>query len=198
MNKQLHIREICKRGEATFDKPWRLNIGLMLFGGVLVWVGFFVSDEYIGEIVSALAIFTGFYFTLIVYVTDKTVNKINDISKLTNQRSSDFNDQKNQEESELVKSFKTEYKVFSERIISQISYSIVISLSLIFITFLTQLKFGWFSKECNDILNQYYHYFISFLFAFVAGKLIHLILVIISNMQNFFLEELQKSHEDLL
>lgn len=195
MASRLHIIEICKRGESTFKRPRLTNFCLLIFSVGLVYIGFFVSKDYIGEIVSALAIFTGFYFTLIVYVTDKTVNKINDISGVSNSRSAEGS---NKEESELLKRFKSQYKSFSEKIISQISYSIVISLSLIFITFLTQLKIGYLPKDFLKCVNEYYQYLISFIFAFTTMKLVHLILIIISNMQNFFLEELEKSHEDLV
>ena len=212
MSHQLHIREICKQGEATFgSSKWTLNIIFVVFAGTLALFGFFVSHEYIGEIVGSLAIFTGFYFTLIVYVTDKTVGKINEISNLSVPKPENTTPEETEgtkpeagdpkkvsQPSQLLERFKTHYREFSKNIIAQISYSIILSLSLIFITFLTQLKFTWCLNGSLNGLNQWYLIGISFLFLFVTLKLVYLILLIISNMQSFFLEELKKSHEILM
>lgn len=175
---RLHIIEIYKKGELTLGRKRRwVNLLWLILASGLVCAGLKVSDGYVEVIISSLAIFTGFYFTLIVYVTDKTVQKIKD------------KEQDVDSFPEIYKSFLRQYKEFSGNLISQISYSIVIAILLIFLVLFTQISFDF---GClNDYLSWLEAYLLlsNIVFLFVAFKLVHLILLIISNMQAFFFEE---------
>ncbi len=185
MVNRLHIFEILKNGEVTLGKRILVvNLFYLVASIALAYSGIRISKDYVGITISALAIFTGFYFTLIVYVTDKTVTKINEIKN------------KGKEVSNLLKSFASDYKDFSKNLISQISYSIVLAILLIFVSILTQLV------DINDCycwkgfnLYEAFRFGITAIFLFLAGKMLHMILLIISNMQAFFTEELNRSND---
>lgn len=197
VSSKLHIGEIIRNGENSLSKK-KHNLLYIFLALLIVFFGLRINKEYTGVIVSSLSIFAGFYFTLIVYVTDKTVNKISsrdNVNALTND----------------YKRFIKDYKDFSKSLISQISYSIILSLILIIVCFLTQimicsddciiLKFSiikGFEYQYHEFLIQnIYQIIITSLFLFILFKLIFMILLIISNMQAFFYEELNSTEKIL-
>ena len=185
---RLHIIEIWKNGESSLgSKKWIVNVFLFLFAVLISFLGLRVSDSYLDVIIGSLSIFTGFYFTLIVYVTDKSVGKMNEI---TNRET---------EPSKILSKFIADYKSFSKTILSQISFSIVMAIALIFIALLTQLlpesSESILVYGCN--LSYAYQLVISVLFFYLCGRLVHMILLIISNMQAFFHEEFNNSNDIL-
>jgi hypothetical protein len=186
ISNRLHIIEIFQKGELTFGK--RANIiNLLYITGALIFIysGIRVCKSYVEIIISSLAIFTGFYFTLMVYVTDKTINKIKEINLL------------DEELSELHITFQKKYKDFSGNLISQISYSVVLAILLILLVLLTQIQIHEIFNCDRYSLSQFFNFFSNLLFFIFSLKLFHLILLIISNMQSFFFEEINPSDKYL-
>ncbi|WP_341900789.1 hypothetical protein [Fluviicola taffensis] len=169
-----------------------INTSFSIVSILMSLFGFRVSNNYLDVIISSLAIFTGFYFTLIVYVTDKTVHKINEVER---------NPENEEVVSKLLIRFLDKYKRFSKSLISQISFSIVIAVFLIFVSFLTQTL----TCECQKVMikeveifpQMIYQIFITSIFLFLSCKLVHMILLIISNMQAFFFQEFDQSNKVL-
>jgi len=182
---KLNIRMIVSKGEKTLSKKFWLNFLSAALGFLLVFFNMSISDSYLSLIISSLAIFTGFFFTLIVYITDKSVSKIQII------------EESEKDATNLSKSqFKKDYVSFTKKIVSQISYSIVMSIALIVLSFLTQLEL--FSFEVYNIeidLTCKLQVITSFLFYYIAFRLVYFVLIIISNMQSFFYGEIDQAHK---
>lgn len=182
---KLNIRMIVSKGEKTLSKKFWLNFLSAALGFLLVFFSMSISDSYLSLIISSLAIFTGFFFTLIVYITDKSVSKIQII------------EESEKDATNLSKSqFKKDYVSFTKKIVSQISYSIVMSIALIVLSFLTQLEL--FSFEVYNIeidLTCKFQVITSFLFYYIAFRLVYFVLIIISNMQSFFYGEIDQAHK---
>ena len=189
MTNRLHIIEILENGERTLGrKSISVNLFFLAVAIILTCCGIRVSKDYVELTISSLAIFTGFYFTLIVYVTDKTVTKVDAIRKM----------EKEMNTSNLLKEFASEYKDFSKNLIAQISYSIVLAIMLIFISLLTQaFEEDYHCCWKNIDFPLFFREFTTTVFLFLIGKMLHMILLIISNMQAFFMQELFKSERRL-
>lgn len=181
---RLHIFEIKKKGEETITSSRRyLNIVSALLSIFILLLNVRITETLLGVLISALAIFTGFFFTLIVYITDKSVSKIAQIN--------DY--QKEKAPSLSARKFKQSYIDFTKKIISQISYSILLSIFLIIVAFITQVNFFSF-KQCNYTIDvtRIMELISTFIFCFTAFRLLYFILVIIGNMQSFFYSEIDQ------
>ncbi len=175
---KFYLKEIWSKGASSLGK-WRrwVNLLWLFLASGLVCLGLKVTDGYIDVIISSLAIFTGFYFTLIVYVTDKAAQKIKEKEK-------DI-----ETFPEIYKTFLRQYQEFSGNLISQICYSILIAIILIFLTLLTQVTFDFGCVNGYISWFEVYLLLINTIFLYTIFKLVHLILLIIGNMQAFFFEE---------
>lgn len=181
---RLHIFEIKKKGEETIASSRRnLNLVAIFFSVIILMLNARITDTLLGVLISSLAIFTGFFFTLIVYITDKSVSKIAQIN----------DDQKDKTPSLSARKFKQSYIDFTKKIISQISYSILLSIFLIIVAFITQVDF-FTLKQCNYTidLTRIIEIITTFIFSFTAIRLLYFILVIIGNMQSFFYSEIDQ------
>ncbi len=179
MNDRFHITEILKDGLHTVYNPIRrifllFIMPLALSSLIVIVFKSLFTDFYVSIVISSLAIFTGFFFTLIVYVADKATNKKRELK-----------DSINEEDERFLK----KYLQFSERLITQISYSIVLSIIIIAITVLTQFNICIF--EFSKHIELLYYNSISII-AFAA--IFHFsicLLLIVSNMYALFLEEIK-------
>ena len=97
MNDNFHIREIIYDGFKTIQSRRKRFLLLVLIpslvGALISFAkGYSISESYINIIISSLSIFTGFFFTLIVYVADKAANKKNDYRGKDNEEEKRFID----------------------------------------------------------------------------------------------------------
>lgn len=187
MNDSFHIGEILKDGFTSIVDLWRrllflviIPICLSLFVVLVMNLRFKVTE--IGSIISALAIFTGFFFTLIVYVSDKAQTK-----------KKEFQGTKNVAD----KIFLEKYLSFSEGLIVQISYSIVTAIVLIVLYFLT--AYDYEPVICKIVDNSsFIETFVKslniFSFAYTFHFLIFLLLIV-SNMYAMFLEDVNTNNK---
>ena len=84
---RLNILEIKSKGEETISSTrHKLNYFAFFSSLTMFFLNVNIDGDLLGVLISALAIFTGFFFTLIVYITDKSVSKLNLITE--EQRSS--------------------------------------------------------------------------------------------------------------
>lgn len=186
MNDVFHIREIIRDGINTVIDPKKKYFILIVLPLILstlsvFFLGVFIKDNYVGLIIGSFAIFSGFFFTLIVYVSDKATNKRKEYA-----HSSEESDQR----------FLKKYLQFSERLIIQISYSIVVSIFAIILLFLTQFDFSLtFSIKDHLIeIGKFYFFSINVITLAVCFNFLLFLLLIISNMYALFLEETKSEH----
>jgi len=181
---RLNILEIKKIGEASISSSrHKLNIFAFLSSLAMFFLNVNIDGDILGVLISALAIFTGFFFTLIVYITDKSVSKLNLITE----------EQKINPPSLSATKFKQSYIDFTKKIIAQISYSILLSIFLILIAFISQTIF--FSFEICEMklnLTEIIKKSSTFIFCFSSIRLIYFVLIIIGNMQSFFYSEIDQ------
>ncbi|MBI0399998.1 hypothetical protein [Cyclobacterium marinum] len=179
MNDNFHIREIIYDGFKTIQSRRKRFLLLVLIpslvGALISFAkGYSISESYINIIISSLSIFTGFFFTLIVYVADKAANKKND-----------YRGKDNEEE----KRFIDRYLNFTEKLISQISYSILLSIIIILLSLVSQLNIPCiFSGSFCLLVN-------TCLLALILSIIVHFmiyLLLIVSNMYALFLEEIKR------
>ena len=172
MNENFHISEIISDGFKTIENSGKRFLVLILTPIIIgitisIYKDIEVNKDYINIIISSLSIFTGFFFTLIVYVADKAANK------------------KNEEDIRFINT----YLDFIEKLISQISYSIILSVIIICISLVSQLEL-----PCL-IDGKYCHHFDLLITSIVISLIFHFLiylLLIISNMYALFLEEIKR------
>ena len=178
MNSTFHLTEIIKDGLSTIETTHKRILLLFIFPFAFgLFLEFYaninISIDYIDVLISSLSIFTGFFFTLIVYVADKAANK-KKIYRL--------------EENEEDKRFLNSYLTFTERLISQISYSIFLSIMVIAFSLISQLNLSCLS---NSICNAINHFLQILIFSMIVHFGIYLLLIV-SNMYALFLEEIKR------
>ena len=191
----IRIKEIITSGEFSIGgenrRRWQFNIIPLVLGGCFAFLfQIFISTDYLDILIGALAIFTGFYFTLMVYVTDKSSAKRKELLAEENKNM-------------LLDQFIRDYSNFVKSLINQISYSIVLAIIIIISLFGTQLNYPIFLPES---LPVDYPWIFSYLFPaivhtfvyFLIIKLLLFILLITSNMQAFFNEEISDSTKELM
>lgn len=181
MNDQFHIGEILKDGFRTVeDVPKRyfvLVIVPLVLGALLVYLfNVTISPENFGSFISSLSIFAGFFFTLIVYVSDKAANKKRELNK------SNIDDEQ---------TFFKIYMKFTNSLIIQISYSILWALILIGVFFLTQYNF---EGALPTVISRFEKPIATFFDFIAVSSTLHFLiflLLIVSNMYAMFLQELR-------
>jgi hypothetical protein len=110
---------------------------------------------------------------LIVYVADKAANKKNQ-----------YRNEVNEED----KRFLNSYLTFTERLISQISYSIFLSILIIASSLVSQLDLPCLIFSLCGPLN---HFIEIFIYSIIVHFGIYLLLIV-SNMYALFLEEIKR------
>jgi hypothetical protein len=179
MNENFHIAEIIGDGLKTFEnkrKRFFILILLPISIGVFLttYINVSISENYINIIISSLSIFAGFFFTLIVYVADKAANKKNE-----------YREKENEEDKRFINT----YLDFIEKLISQISYSILLSVFIICSALISQLKFPCL---INGSLCSYINILITISIISLIFHFVIYLLLIISNMYALFLEEIKR------
>ena len=179
---KLHLLEIKKKGESSITSSRKaLNLIAFLLAILMLLLQVRITTDLLGVLISSLAIFTGFFFTLIVYITDKSVSKIAQITE----------NQKEIAPSLSAHKFKESYIDFTKKIIAQISYSILLSVFLMIVAFVTQVNFFTFDVCMHQInVTEIMVLLSTFIFCFSSIRLIYFILVVIGNMQSFFYSEI--------
>lgn len=181
---KLHLLEIKKKGEASITSSRKaLNFIAFLLAILMLLLQVRITTDLLGVLISSLAIFTGFFFTLIVYITDKSVSKIAQITE----------NQKEITPSLSARKFKESYVDFTKKIIAQISYSILLSICLMIVGFITQVNFFSFEIYTYHInVTEIMVLLSTFIFCFTSIHLIYFILIVIGNMQSFFYSEIDQ------
>lgn len=186
MNDVFHIGEILRDGINTISNSRKryfilIWLPLLLSVACVFFLDISIQGNYVSSIIGSFAIFSGFFFTLIVYVSDKATNKRKEYSN-----SLEESDQR----------FLKKYLKFSERLIIQISYSIVVSIFAIILLFLTQFDFSLtFSIKDHSIeIGKIYFFSINVITLAVCFNFLLFLLLIISNMYALFLEETKSEH----
>jgi hypothetical protein len=181
---KLHLLEIKKKGESSITSSRKaLNLIAFLLAIIMLLLQVRITIDLLGVLISSLAIFTGFFFTLIVYITDKSVSKIAQITE----------NQKEIAPSLSARKFKESYIDFTKKIIAQISYSILLSVFLMIVAFITQVNFFTFDVCMHHInVTEIMVLLSTFIFCFSSIRLIYFILVVIGNMQSFFYSEIDQ------
>lgn len=181
---KLHLLEIKKKGEASITSSRKaLNFIAFLLAILMLLLQVRITTDLLGVLISSLAIFTGFFFTLIVYITDKSVSKIAQITE----------NEKEITPSLSARKFKESYVDFTKKIIAQISYSILLSIFLMIVGFITQVNFFSFEIYTYHInVTEIMVLLSTFIFCFTSIHLIYFILIVIGNMQSFFYSEIDQ------
>jgi hypothetical protein len=180
------ILEIIKTGEELI-KPKRnaLNLVCVFLAIFMTVLKVHITENLLGVLISSLAIFSGFFFTLIVYITDKSVNKIEQLNafKATEKTNISFD------------KFRLAYIAFSKSVVNLISYSILQAIFLIIVAFTTQVKL--FNIEVLDStlnLTEISRIIFTFLFCGLSMRMLYFILLIITKMNAFFQTEINQVH----
>lgn len=179
MNENFHIAEIISDGFKTIENNWKrffvlIFIPILIGSSLTIYKSIEVNEDYINIIISSLSIFAGFFFTLIVYVADKAANKKNE-----------YRGKENEEDIRFINT----YLDFIEKLISQISYSILLSIFIICMSLISQLELPCLiiGPFCN-----YFNLFITFIIISLIFHFLTYLLLIISNMYALFLEEIKR------
>ncbi len=145
--------------------PIALSIGLSYFG-------FYLNDRTISLIITALSIFSGLSFNLLIVIVEKASNKKEKIEK-----------SRNEEDINYLKRVKNFSKILS----ALISYSILVALGLIFLLLISNYQFF-----TSFILpGLIYKHIVTILIIFYLYRYVLLILLIVSKMYELFYEEIE-------
>ncbi|MEP0984945.1 hypothetical protein [Ekhidna sp.] len=144
----------------------------------VVLLGASITSEISNYFITGISIFAGLFFNLLLVVADKMNVKKRILDLDSN---------------EETKNYVIRYKHFSEQLISQISYAIVISLVLIILMFLTH--FGtWLSTiDAIDLTNfiSFYIPILDTVIFYFGVKFIIMLFVILSSMYVMLLDDLK-------
>ena len=157
------LTKLDSKSKKIYWKDLLLFVGLPFITGVwLAYIGFSIKP-FIGNLIAAVAIFGGFLFNLLAIIYSQ-INKI----------SVDANNEQN----ELK-------KIFVKEIHINISYSIVLSLSIIIVLIactaqLPSFQFDWFVKKIA----------LGFTY-FLLGKFILTLLMILSRVNILFKKDIE-------
>lgn len=145
---------------------------------IVVIIGARIDDQVANYFITGISIFAGLFFNLLLVVADKLNVK---------KRLLETDD--NIETIEYIK----RYRNFSEQLISQISYTIIISIFLIMLMFLTHVE-NWLNTiqilqefKYFELLRSFFDVFIFY----VGVKFIVLLSVILSSMYIMLLDDMK-------
>lgn len=154
---------------------------------ILVGLKQFLTENSITFFITGISIFAGLFFNLLIVVSDKMEKrKALFLSKY-----------------EATSKYANDYKIFSERLISSISYAIILSIFLIGLMFFSQLNYRvlnkFFVKEfvtSFEILSKYSLNFISY---FIGFQFIILLLHILTELYDMLIHDMntQDYQQDL-
>ena len=159
---------------------WKLflfDILPLLLAVLLIWLGndLSVIEEISTYLFTTLSLFAGLLFSLIVVIVDKAKSKKLQITS----------------QDEEVLNYYQRYMNFSEQLITQISFTILLSLGIILFLFGKQLEvdvgYSFHAEVCkwtNRGLDGLIYYF--------SFQFLIMLLIIISGMYSVFLDELKE------
>lgn len=145
---------------------------------ILLASGVTINNDIANYFITGISIFAGLFFNLLLVVADKL-----------NVRKRLLDSDPNEETRNYVK----RYQHFSEQLISQISYGIVISIGLIILMFLTNFQ-TWLPPTeicCVKIIYQVLKYFLNGLILYNGMQFIIMLFVILSSMYVMLLDDLK-------
>jgi len=149
-----------------------------LISATFLLIGVSINSEISNYFITAISIFAGLFFNLLLVVADKL-----------NVRKKMLENDKNEETINYVK----KYTHFSEQLISQISYTIVISLSLIVLMFLIHFK-TWLPHSNLDTIKIIYRllkYILNGIIFYVGMQFIIMLFIILSSMYVMLLDDIK-------
>jgi hypothetical protein len=141
-------------------------------------IGVSINSEISNYFITAISIFAGLFFNLLLVVADKL-----------NVRKKMLENDQNEETVNYVK----RYTHFSEQLISQISYTIVISLSLIVLMFLIHFK-SWLPHCDLEYVKMTYKvlkYILNGMIFYIGMQFIIMLFVILSSMYVMLLDDIK-------
>lgn len=188
MKDKFHLKEIIVNAHKSLYKDVNNNtislsakvIGFDVFPGLLAGLIIFLGNsinllkDFSESLLTTFSLFSGLLFSLIIVLVDKAKSRKLDLIKNENDES---------------KNYLKRYLNFSEQLISQISFSIILSFVVIIVLLCSQLKLDneWFN---NSSIKTFQLYLSSFTLFYFSIQFIILLAVIISGMFSVFLEEI--------
>jgi hypothetical protein len=160
--------------KARFYKILLFDILPGLIAFYIVYLGNFFSKDsvMINYIMTTCSIFAGLLFSLIIVIVDKA-------KKMKETKSKDT-------ENEFY--YLSRYLRFSRHLITKIAFTIIVSLSIIILLIFANLKLG--IGSLIPLFSDTKKYIISFCVIYLSIQFIYLIVNIISDMYDVFLEEI--------
>jgi hypothetical protein len=145
---------------------------------VFLAIGVTIDKEIANYFITGISIFAGLFFNLLLVVADKL-----------NIRKRLLDNDPNEETRNYVK----RYRHFSEQLISQISYGIIISIGLIILMFLTHFKTWLPSTDIVYVKLTYkvLKYLLNGLIFYNGMQFIIMLFVILSSMYVMLLDDLK-------
>ena len=145
---------------------------------VFLSIGVTINTEIANYFITGISIFAGLFFNLLLVVADKL-----------NVRKRFLDSDQNEE----TKNYVIRYRHFSEQLISQISYGIVISIGLIMLMFFTHFR-SWLPQtdiHCIKIIYKILKYILNGLIFYYGTQFIIMLFVILSSMYVMLLDDLK-------
>lgn len=150
----------------------------LIISVILLIIGVTITNDIANYFITGISIFAGLFFNLLLVVSDK----LNIRKRLLDT-----------DPNEETRNYVIRYRHFSEQLISQISYSIVISISLIILMFMTHFK-TWLPKtdHCSIIIiYKSLKYILNGLIFYHGMQFIIMLFVILSSMYVMLLDDLK-------
>ena len=162
--------------KSTFTRLFLYYFIPLVTSIILVALKQFLDKESIQYFITGIAIFAGLFFNLLVVVSDKTHARLEYLNS----------------EYEPTSSFTQDYKLEAERLVASITYAIMISIIVIGLMFLTQMKYEMLSKvnvNIKDIVSikLISDIVLNFLSYFIGFKFLILIVHILKSIYNMFI-----------
>lgn len=145
---------------------------------VFLAIGVSINTDIANYFITGISIFAGLFFNLLLVVADKLNTRKRLLDTDTN---------------EETRNYVTRYRHFSEQLISQISYGIIISIGLIILMFFTHSK-SWLPETDIEFIKIIYtvlKYILNGLIIYSGTQFIIMLLVILSSMYVMLLDDLK-------
>lgn len=145
---------------------------------ILLYSGVSINSEIANYFITGISIFAGLFFNLLLVVADKLNAKKRLLEKDTNEETINYI---------------TRYRHFSEQLISQISYGIIVSIGIIILMFLTNFSHWLPPTKVPEILFLYkiLKYSLNGLIIYFGMQFITLLFIILSSMYVMLLDDLK-------
>jgi len=144
---------------------------------VLLFARVRINTEIANYFITAISIFAGLFFNLLLVIADK----VNIRRQLINAESD-----------EAQKNYVARYKHFSEQLISQISYTIIVSVAIIILMFLTHFS-TWLPRNVSQTWLEIYSILkiiLNGIIFFFGTRFLILLLLVLSSLYKLLLDDL--------